>query len=39
MLDLTAVNAPIETATGLPNECYVDNSMYQHEQLSLFHNS
>ncbi len=39
MLDLTAVNAPIETATGLPNECYVDNSMYQHEQLSLFRNS
>lgn len=36
MLDLTNVKAPIETANGLPNACYVDADLYQHEQNTLF---
>ena len=36
MLDLTNVKAPIETANGLPNGCYVDTGLYQHEQNTLF---
>ena len=36
MLDLTNVKAPIETANGLPNGCYVDADLYQHEQNTLF---
>ena len=36
MLDLTNVKAPIETANGLPNGCYVDAGLYQHEQNTLF---
>jgi len=39
MLDLHTVLAPIENATGLPNECYVDDAMYRHEQDTLFRNS
>ena len=36
MLDFTNVKAPIETANGLPNGCYVDAGLYQHEQNTLF---
>ena len=36
MLDLTNVKALIETANGLPNGCYVDSDLYQHEQNTLF---
>jgi hypothetical protein len=36
MLDLTNVKTPIETADGLPNGCYVDADLYQHEQNTLF---
>ena len=36
MLDLADVKAPIETANGLPNGCYVDADLYQHEQNTLF---
>jgi len=39
MLDLANVKAPIETANGLPNVCYTDNAMYQHEQDTLFRNN
>ena len=39
MLDLANVQAPIETANGLPNACYIDSTMYQHEQNTLFRNS
>ncbi|MEK9924872.1 MAG: aromatic ring-hydroxylating dioxygenase subunit alpha [Alphaproteobacteria bacterium] len=39
MLDLKNVIAPIESANGLPNECYIDDGMYQHEQDTLFRNS
>ena len=39
MLDLANVQAPIETANGLPNACYIDPAMYQHEQNTLFRNS
>jgi hypothetical protein len=31
MLDLANVKAPIEMANGLPNGCYVDPDLYQHE--------
>ena len=31
MLDFTDVKAPIEKANGLPNGCYVDPDLYQHE--------
>ena len=36
MFDLTNVKAPIETANGLPNGCYVDADFCQHEQNTLF---
>ena len=36
MLDLANVQAPIETANGLPNACYIDAVLYQHEQDTLF---
>ena len=36
MLDLANVKAPIETANGLPNGCYVDDQIYTHEQNTLF---
>ena len=36
MLDLTSVKAPIETANGLPNGCFVDADLYQHEKNTLF---
>ena len=39
MLDLTNVKAPIETANGLPNGCYVDSDLYQREQNTLFRNN
>ena len=39
MLDLTNVKAPIETANGLPNGCYVDADLYQYERGALFRNS
>ncbi len=39
MLDLTNVKAPIEMANGLPNGCYVDADLYQHEQNTLFRNN
>jgi choline monooxygenase len=39
MLDLTNVLAPIETANGLPNECYIDDAVYQQEQNTLFRNN
>ena len=39
MLDLANVQAPIETASGLPNACYIDTAMYEHEQNTLFRNS
>lgn len=39
MLDLSHVLAPIETANGLPNECYIGDAMYQHEQSTLFRNN
>ena len=39
MLDLANVRAPIEIANGLPNACYVDPVMYQHEQNTLFRDS
>ena len=36
MLDLNNVKAPIESANGLPNGCYVGADLYQHEQKTLF---
>ena len=39
MRDLSNVLAPIETANGLPNECYIGEEMYTHEQNTLFRNS
>ena len=39
MLDLENVLAPIAQASGLPNACYVDASMFQHEQDTLFRNN
>ena len=39
MLDLANVQAPIETANGLPNACYIDAALYQHEQDTLFRDS
>ena len=39
MLDLANVQAPIEIASGLPNACYIDPAMYQHEQKTLFRDS
>ena len=39
MLDLRTVLAPIERAKGLPNECYIDDAVYQHEQNTLFTNN
>lgn len=39
MLDLSNVLAPIETANGLPNDCYISDTMYQHEQNTLFRNN
>ena len=39
MLDLANVDAPIETAKGLPNAWYTDPAMYQHEQNTLFRDS
>ena len=35
-VDLANVQAPIETANGLPNACYIDPAMYQHEQNTVF---
>ena len=39
MTNLRNVMSPIETANGLPNECYVDDKMYRHEQDTLFRDS
>jgi phenylpropionate dioxygenase-like ring-hydroxylating dioxygenase large terminal subunit len=39
MLDLANLQAPIETANGLPNACYIDAALYQHEQNTLFRDS
>ena len=39
MLDLANVQAPIENANGLPNACYIDAALYQHEQDKLFRDS
>ena len=39
MLDLANVQAPIELAFGLPNACYIDPMIYQHEQNTLFRDS
>ena len=39
MLDLANVQAPIETANGLPNACYIDAAVYQHEQDTVFRDS
>ena len=39
MLDLRNVMSPIETANGLPNDCYVSGDMFDHEQATLFRNS
>ena len=39
MLDLANVQAPIENANGLPNACYIDAALYQHEQDTLFRDS
>ena len=39
MPDLKNVLAPIEQASGLPNACYVDAAMLQHEQDTLFRNN
>ena len=39
MLDLANLQAPIETANGLPNTCCIDPAMYQHEQNTLFRDS
>jgi hypothetical protein len=36
MLDLANVQAPIETANGLPNACYIDAALYKHEQDTVF---
>ncbi|NBR03861.1 MAG: aromatic ring-hydroxylating dioxygenase subunit alpha [Alphaproteobacteria bacterium] len=36
MTNLRNVMSPIETANGLPNECYVDDEAYRHEQDTLF---
>ena len=36
MTDLRNVMSPIETANGLPNDCYVDAGMFQHEQDRVF---
>ena len=39
MVDLANVQAPIETANGLPNVCYINPAMYEREQTTLFRNS
>lgn len=39
MFDPSNVSTPIERANGLPNACYIDDAMYQHEQNTLFHNN
>ena len=39
MLDLANVQASIEIANGLPNACYIDPKIYQHEQNTLFRDS
>ena len=39
MLDLSNVLAPIDSANGLPNDCYVDDKMHSHEENTLFRNS
>ena len=39
MLDLANLQAPIETANGLPNARYIDAAFYQHEQNTLFRDS
>jgi choline monooxygenase len=36
MFNLANIQAPIETANGLPNACYIDPSVHQHEQNTLF---
>ena len=36
MADLRNVMSPIETANGLPNDCYVDAGMFRHEQDTVF---
>ncbi|MEC8131074.1 MAG: aromatic ring-hydroxylating dioxygenase subunit alpha, partial [Pseudomonadota bacterium] len=36
MTDLRNVMSPIETANGLPNDCYVDAGMFRHEQDRVF---
>ena len=38
MLDLSNVLAPIDSANGLPNECYVGADMHKHEENTLFRN-
>ena len=39
MLDLANVQAPIETANGLPNACYIDAALYKDEQDTVFRDS
>lgn len=39
MPDLKNVLAPIEQASGLPNACYVDAAILQHEKDTLFRNN
>ena len=36
MSDFANVQASIETANSLSNACYIDSSVYQHEQNTLF---
>ena len=36
MTGLQNMLSPIEVANGLPNDCYVDAAMFQHEQNTLF---
>ena len=36
MSDLANVQAPIKTANGSPNACYIGSSVYQYEQNALF---
>ena len=36
ILDLTDVKALAEAAKGLPNDCYVEVDLYQHEQKTIF---
>ena len=36
MFYLANIQAPIETANGLPNACYIDPTINQHEQNTVF---